>query len=227
MRVLPISMAVLLTCLVCVRAGEKDSGFVWKCYSGDGDGGNLDYFTAQAVPPETFSTYCPDEIYKPNPTNKALLGTPLKLLWKKLDEGMTVNSSLVTTYRGHDIYCFIYKSKPEQGDPEAAFDLAVVAYQVNTGKAHAMFRPFFILNGDQVRDFAASLEPLGKQPAIRIWEEMEGNGLYNTTWIAILTDSGPRFVESIDNGRKVPERTSYYDSNGKVIKVKEEKRGDE
>ena len=76
--------------------------------------------------------------------------------------------------------------------PDWWFDLAVLAYQETVGKEQKLFRPFFVFDTEDVRDFDPAPILNGKDPSgIKIDETIDGNGAQGAEWIVKLGEEGP------------------------------------
>ena len=214
-----VNLWIILTSVVTAWGGNN----TWSCFRDGGEKGVLDRFTVEAVPLETLTTHFPDVKFTQISASPPRYDGKLRVFWKPLSEGMSLDSFVIMTYHGHDVRCFKYKEKPEPGMPEWWFDLAVLAYEEQTDKEQMFFRPFLILDGECIRDFNPELDSTkAHRNSIKIEEMVDGNGAQGKEWIVELTKEGPQIKEYTTYGRKMPTVTYYYNSAGKITKVDKE-----
>jgi hypothetical protein len=208
---------VLMAEKAIARSGDAWVESAWKCYSGSHSAA-ADVTKAETVTLETFSDNPPKPTFIAKPGD-----TPTKFLGLGLSPGMSISSEVITTYKGHAIYCFTCRHKLEADEPPWTFDWAVLAGDVTTGSDLKKVRVFFVEAGDEIRDFGAEPVSSGEgSPGIVASQDIDGNGVESDTWTLKFEKTGPWLVESEGHGRKEPLMTFHYNKAGKVIKVERE-----
>jgi hypothetical protein len=228
MRTLFFSVVMVLACAFVAGAGDKTAVQTWGCYQ-PGVDGKVEVFKTEAQALEIFNGQLPYTEYLSPKLPKApkapkdpnapeapggpdfVQPKPWRVSWGKFPGEEVATQELVTNYKGHDVFLFLYKHRRHEGEEDRKFDFAVLAYEVGGNRPDKVFRPFFVLPGRDVREFEVAPLATDEHPnGIEITRKYDGEGGFTTVWVVEFEKGGPRLVEWRETGGKKPDVTYHY-----------------
>ncbi len=205
MRSLCLILAATALLSFPVEAGEQAT----KCL--DADSGAL-FSTDEMIPFNgPAELRMPQVEYDPE-------GKPIKVMLTRAPAGMICRREQVGLHEGKAIWRMIFQSRAEVSSER--FETLLFGYQATGPNGGAAIRPFFIVDGENLRSLESFFTSRKEKPfALAIHLTFQGNGVGWTTYSFQFTAEGARLGERCCGGRGMFAKTAFYDSSGNIVRT--------
>jgi hypothetical protein len=203
LRIVKAAVVALVCAVASFTASAQDTVpspiAPWRCYTGREDTGTGNSFVSidYQMSLSTIESRMPET----TDDNGKRLST---VRWDPLPAGVRATGEHIATYRGKEIWRFLYRS--DQPGRRAG-NVDAVVFAMSLGDAGSV-RPFFVLFPDGTESFESFIESSSAVAfSLSADTHMSGTGAFHSSYTFSFPKGIPRFLGRADSGRRLEPKT--------------------